>query len=1252
MAGACSRENNWQANRKTLESIFKRLMQLIEVVEQRAPLEQDFDTPRNAQEEAKVQETFVTIRALWKKLADMPHCPIDVPLSALTNHKIDEMEYELHKREVRKRFKLPKYTYNRPKEPTHQLIVSRKLQCLAQAFLNIMDPIVDESDWQETSESVAFELDGVEGGDEEEESEGEEEDLTEYGQPETRREMINLCKMFYDEIAVADNAQAMLVKETQSPTEALVDIAGRLPRTDVADWECKMMLLLRVLRGLVVHWQGSVTDSLPPKWILTSIPQLVVETIGRAHKHDRVVMMTLELAIVTLQVSPPAPVQQAFYDVMVASGPKSSEFLGELLLRMRRGVDEAIRAHGVYEMLRQGGTGRVDTHDVGGLDSLLRTISVHEQSLRGQARCLHLQMVQAVRHEVHATSHAEAIFRFLQLLCEGHNLRLQNFLRAQKNGIRSVDLVSATANYVISCTSYICPLVVSEPLRALQALAEYIQNPCRQNQRVLVDTALVASSNSLLNASVEASAKGTRLILEAIMASAGQTSSGTAEMSLQVVEDHITSCLGTFANGMHHLKAATITTLLALLECVDHPYIPGRMLETLGDEPLRLNMNNLLLEYNPALVRELRKRGDIGPDEGEAAETAELLSDDERAEAQAVAQQFYITYITLAEFDTSDRFRKGMTRDKIWDIDSLRKTVGAIEISRSGVLEKAYFIVPSLCQYLTHVSKQQILLGVNRANLQTMLTGFSEAFDSLYEEMKHQHRLQESKLLNLFRVTSDAREKVFFYNAILINVLLLLFYNYECNKTFICGDNEDLLYYRIKPGWRELVVVLSCVQCLLAITRQWWYVVERGIPIINRKIIDHSKRPPTNLLWAMMVWLPPELSDPVYRHIPKQNKKAAGMAPWRLHLVKVLYLASDFKFWTITAQTLMNVLALLIQHEGAKLLLTVHLLEIFAHSVVLQNVMRSITYRGNTLLQTAGLALVTIYFFGVIGFMQFPELFQFAEADIMGGRKLEPNNNGARCTSIWKCSLVVLDMGLRKGDLGEAMDDIGWDTSGASGDRYRIFWRMLYTLAFFIMVSTILMNIIFGVIIDTFAELRARKDEIDRDISGRCFICGIDRFVFDQLGEGGNGFEDHITNDHNMWKYLYFNVHLRQKDFDDYSGGESYVFSKTLELVRDANTHTPLYDVDTGLELKRPLPQIDLLWFPQKAAMRLRNLKASMEQLLEDKMKALQADMLLHASSLGAQIDKIAEDAAAHRAESKAGVPSRLERQRSYGVHV
>ena len=54
-------------------------------------------------------------------------------------------------------------------------------------------------------------------------------------------------------------------------------------------------------------------------------------------------------------------------------------------------------------------------------------------------------------------------------------------------------------------------------------------------------------------------------------------------------------------------------------------------------------------------------------------------------------------------------------------------------------------------------------MGVNRANLQTMLTGFSDAFDSLYEEMKHQQKLTERKLLNFFRVTTAWREKVFLF---------------------------------------------------------------------------------------------------------------------------------------------------------------------------------------------------------------------------------------------------------------------------------------------------------------------------------------------------------------------------------------------------------------------------------------------------------------------------------------------------------
>jgi len=491
--------------------------------------------------------------------------------------------------------------------------------------------------------------------------------------------------------------------------------------------------------------------------------------------------------------------------------------------------------------------------------------------------------------------------------------------------------------------------------------------------------------------------------------------------------------------------------------------------------------------------------------------------------------------------------------------------------------------------------------------------------------MKHQQTLKERLFLKPFRDTLALREKIFFFNAILINILMLIFYSYECNGSFTCGDNEDLSYYRVRPGYKELLIALVVLQCIFAVTRQWWYVVERGIPQINQQILVHRSKPPNNRLFAWLVKLPEDQSDPTHRH--RRAKRFGQLRTFRLqkiHLVKVIYLLCDLNFWGISIMTLSNLLALLLPAEGAALFLLVQLLEVFNHSRVLQNVIRSITYRGNSLLQTGVLALVMYYFFGVIGFILFPERFRFEKADVVGGRKLEPNNNGARCTSIWKCTLVVLDMGLRKGDIGEAMEEIQWNTSPDGPDQYRIFYRMVYTFFFHVVVTTILMNIIFGIIIDTFAELREKAQEIDQEITGRCFICGIERFRFDQMSNGGTGFEEHIKNEHNMWKYLFFLVYLKERDFDDYSGGESYVFSKTLQLVRDPDTHEKVHDVDTGKELKISKPQIDLLWFPQRDAMVLAKSKSSSsDQRLMHKLQELQVSTAKLTNQLTAKVDKV-----------------------------
>lgn len=52
------------------------------------------------------------------------------------------------------------------------------------------------------------------------------------------------------------------------------------------------------------------------------------------------------------------------------------------------------------------------------------------------------------------------------------------------------------------------------------------------------------------------------------------------------------------------------------------------------------------------------------------------------------------------------------------------------------------------------------------------------------------------------------------------------------------------------------------------------------------------------------------------------------------------------------------------------------------------------------------------------------------------------------------------------------------------------FARVVYDLLFFFVVIIIVLNLIFGVIIDTFADLRSEKQQKEETLRNTCFICG------------------------------------------------------------------------------------------------------------------------------------------------------------------
>jgi len=164
---------------------------------------------------------------------------------------------------------------------------------------------------------------------------------------------------------------------------------------------------------------------------------------------------------------------------------------------------------------------------------------------------------------------------------------------------------------------------------------------------------------------------------------------------------------------------------------------------------------------------------------------------------------------------------------------------------------------------------------------------------------------------------------------------------------------------------------------------------------------------------------------------------------------------------------------------------------------------------------------VVVYVYSVFGFLFFRSHFVRDEQKT--------------CTSLFMCFISALWGGLRSGGgVGDLMQNPIWEDAN-------IPFRIIFDTSFWFLVNIILMNCMFGIIIDTFGELRSQNQAIQDDIKNKCFICGIDRDTFDRHGKG---FEHHSTHDHNMWNYLYFRIYLKRKDKTEFTGPEQYIYEK------------------------------------------------------------------------------------------------------------
>jgi len=485
---------------------------------------------------------------------------------------------------------------------------------------------------------------------------------------------------------------------------------------------------------------------------------------------------------------------------------------------------------------------------------------------------------------------------------------------------------------------------------------------------------------------------------------------------------------------------------------------------------------------------------------------------------------------------------------------------------------------------------------VNRESADTKIAGMCERVDEFEEEM--QHRYSVSRMPNpLIRYTWDKMDPLqdfSFLLAIVINILILLAYGVK-GPTADLGENPSfkelvddtfvgkapLGNYRTDAAIRALgaiqtavavlVLILFCVNFARITIRRRWVTWTSQMRLHQAAKVFGEPAVPKTLLGYLLRHGPDKLQEYLHRtkgatsdtvvvdsdektykctHMGRekpldltdlaqynQRRKAHKTVPTPLYLVIVTYAMNLFFLVTNGdfCYYLTYVLFAFLGDFSSPFFFAFHLLDLIHRFETLKVVVRSVTYNGSQLVMTVVLVVVVVYLYAIVAFNIFRESFQ-ADGDYV-------------CETMYQCYFFTLTSGLRAaGGIGDSIIE-----ASIVKEEGLYFSRLVYDLTFFAFVSVVLVNgVVFGIIIDTFGDLRGQTKDKAEDMAGKCFICGIGREEFDR---NANGFENHFQNDHNLWSYVFLLIHLRRMDPTEMNGLESHIY--TLARQQD-NSWVPI----------------------------------------------------------------------------------------------
>ena len=127
--------------------------------------------------------------------------------------------------------------------------------------------------------------------------------------------------------------------------------------------------------------------------------------------------------------------------------------------------------------------------------------------------------------------------------------------------------------------------------------------------------------------------------------------------------------------------------------------------------------------------------------------------------------------------------------------------------------------------------------------------------------------------------------------------------------------------------------------------------------------------------------------------------------------------------------------------------------------------------------------------------------------------------------SVFDCYVTIVDQWYKNNGLGGFLS-INVPAISLNS-KFNINWgRFIFDLIFFIVVPTLLINLISGIIIDNFGERRVKRDNLKAKQLSQCFVCG-------KLDNDIDDFSQHTKYIHNCWDYVCYIGYLKSTTYED-----------------------------------------------------------------------------------------------------------------------